>query len=206
MMQCDGDLLGKRHDDMKKYLGIIILIGVCVALRLLPHSPNVAPVTAFALFAGYVWGWRTSMVATLAVVALSDVVLGFYEWQVVAAVYGSYLCIGFIGYRFNQREKSAAKGVFLVWVGSLIFFVLTNGAVWAFSPWYQKTLSGLLQAYINGLPFLRNSLLGDMGYFFLLAGGYALYQARAPVWRTGRRLLRSFITPHIKSSSYVNHH
>jgi hypothetical protein len=54
--------------------------------------------------------------------------------------------------------------------GSIIFFLLTNFA-FLYSQ-YPHNLSGVIQAYVNGLPFFRGTLLGDLFYSFALFGGY----------------------------------
>ena len=63
---------------------------------------------------------------------------------------------------------------------SLLFFVTTNFAVWAFSPLYAPNLAGLSKCYLAALPFLRNMLEGDLFWGFLLFGGYWLVQTLRP--------------------------
>ena len=53
---------------------------------------------------------------------------------------------------------------------SAIFFLVTNFA-FLYSN-YPHDLHGIIQAYVNGLPFLRGTLLGDMFYSLALFGGY----------------------------------
>jgi hypothetical protein len=165
---------------MKKILGIAGILVACIGLRLIPHAPNLVPMTALAVFFGYTirskWG---VLLAPLAVI-LTDFSLGFYEWQVMIAVYGSYTLIALLSMSI-RAGKNPVRMVLSTGAGSLIFFVLTNGAVWAFSAWYAKSPAGLLSAYMNGLPFLRNSFLADLGYGALFYAGYALYRARAPL-------------------------
>ena len=165
---------------MKKTLGMVSVVVACIVLRLLPHAPNIAPMTAFALFAGYVFTWRRGLVMVLIANLVTDFFIGFYDWRIMAAVYGSYALIAFMG-GVAGSGKSAVRAVGATWAGALIFFFITNGAVWVFSTWYAKTFTGLLSAYVNGLPFLRNSLLGDMGYGALFYVGYVLYLARAGI-------------------------
>ena len=50
--------------------------------------------------------------------------------------------------------------------------MVTNYAVWQFSPWYEKSLAGLLESYTLALPFFRNTLLGDLFYSAVLFGAY----------------------------------
>ncbi|MGC1824356.1 MAG: DUF6580 family putative transport protein, partial [Pseudolabrys sp.] len=59
---------------------------------------------------------------------------------------------------------------------SLIFFVTTNFAVWAFSGIYPRTFEGLTQCYIAALPFLDKSVLGDLFWTAVLFGGAWLAQ------------------------------
>ena len=54
---------------------------------------------------------------------------------------------------------------------SLIFFVITNFAVWLVWDFYPKTFDGLILCYAAGLPFLRNTLMSTIlytGFFVLL--------------------------------------
>ena len=68
---------------------------------------------------------------------------------------------------------------------SAIFFLVTNFA-FLYSN-YPHNLYGIIQAYINGLPFLRGTLMGDMFYSIALFGGYAL-AVKSAGWRTKRRV------------------
>jgi hypothetical protein len=70
-------------------------------------------------------------------------------------------------------------------VASAIFFLVTNFA-FLYSN-YPHNLNGIIQAYINGLPFLRGTLMGDMFYSIALFGGYAL-AVKSAGWRTKRRV------------------
>ena len=48
--------------------------------------------------------------------------------------------------------------------GSLLFFFVTNGAVWLFAEGsiYPKTLAGLATCYWMALPFFRNTVASDL--------------------------------------------
>ena len=43
---------------------------------------------------------------------------------------------------------------------------------------YPQNLQGLLQGYVAGLPFFRNTLTGDILYTALLFGGFALAEKK----------------------------
>ena len=80
-----------------------------------------------------------------------------------------YICIGILIGRVIHK-KTQIKNIFLATLtSSIIFFIITNFAVWAATPLYPRTVSGFIDCYIMALPFLRNSLLGDFmyaGFFF----------------------------------------
>ncbi len=145
------------------------LVALAVAGRLLPHLPDATPLTAITLASAVYLGGRWALMTPLLVVFVSDLFLGFYDWRIMASVYGSWLVIGFLGFML-ERYPGALSIAALTLGSSLLFFLITNFAVWAFSPWYPKDLAGLLYCYEMGLPFLRNMMLGDLLYTPLLLG------------------------------------
>jgi formate-dependent nitrite reductase membrane component NrfD len=48
--------------------------------------------------------------------------------------------------------------------------LVTNFASWLNNPMYTQNFSGLLTSYIAGIPFFRNTLLGDLFYLSVLFG------------------------------------
>ena len=151
----------------------LFLIVLGVASRLLPHMPNFTPVTAIALTASVYLGLRYSLAVILAVMLMTDAIIGFYSWQIMLAVYGSFALSGLIGF-FIQKHKRVAT-VFLGTLGSsLLFFLITNWAVWQFGALYPRSFAGLTQSYLMALPFLKNSLAGDIVYTGLLFGVFEL--------------------------------
>jgi hypothetical protein len=59
---------------------------------------------------------------------------------------------------------------------SLVFFLATNFAVWAFNGMYPMTVQGLTQCYVAALPFLDKTVLGDLFWTAVLFGGAWLVQ------------------------------
>jgi hypothetical protein len=144
------------------------LVGLDVVARLLPHAPNATPLAASALFAGAVLRSKVLALAVpLTALALSDLALGGYDWRVMAVVYAS-LALPAILARWG-------RGIVLVPIllsSSLIFFATSNFAVWAFSGMYPATTAGLLHCYIAALPFLQNTVAGDLMWATILFGSW----------------------------------
>ncbi len=158
----------------KKYLKIFIffsaIIIFSVVLRFLPHPPNFTSVGALALISGLVLKSRLAVLIAPAVLFLSDIFIGFYDWRVMISVY-----LGFVLYFGVSKILGGGKERFFLGplAGASIFFILTNFAVWAFSPMYPQTLEGLITAYILALPFFKNMILADFAFFTVFSG--ALY-------------------------------
>ncbi len=144
-----------------------LLVGLIVLARFLPHLPNVAPVAAVGLTTGAYLGRKWALAVVMVGMFLSDWFIGFYHWPIMLSVYLSFL---FIAYGGGWLLKYKTPKIVLIYSlgSSLIFYFVTNFAVWATALWYPKNLAGLMLAYEMGIPFLRNTLLGDLFYTVVL--------------------------------------
>jgi hypothetical protein len=156
----------------------VALVGIAVAGRLAPHLWNATPLAAVALFAASHFGLRMAIPVLFSALAITDLVIGSYDWRVMTAVYASFALTALFG-ALTSRSRSVPRVAFAVLGSATLFFLVTNFAVWQFSGMYPHTLSGLADAYIAALPFFRNSLLGDSMYALALFGGYELYRHAA---------------------------
>ena len=153
---------------------VVFLIGLDVAARLLLHTPNVSPIAASALFAGIMLRRRSLAPAVpLAAMLIGDAVTGFYDWRVMAVVYAA-LTLPAVAGILARRFRAVRIVVPTLLACSLIFFAASNFAVWAFSGMYSADLTGLLQCYAAALPFLKNTIAGDLLWAAALFGGATL--------------------------------
>ena len=150
-----------------------ILIALAVLARLAPHLPNMTPIAAIALFSGVYLTGRASWLVPIIAMLATDAIIGWYELPVMATVYLSLAAVGMLGYwARHHRNPLTIAGASLA--GSVIFFLVTNAGVWAWGHLYPLTAAGLIQSYVNALPFFRNTLIGDLGYTALIFGAYEL--------------------------------
>jgi len=158
--------------------GIIFALAI---FRLLPHLPNVSPVAAMALFGGaYFADRRVAFIVPFAALFLSDLVLGLHNSMIF--VYTGFAMTVAIGFLLKSR-LSMTYTAFAMVVSSLLFFLLTNFGAWMMSGIYPQTTEGLMQAYVAGIPFFQNALMGNLVYAAVLFGGYHLLQEYAPVFK-----------------------
>ena len=155
---------------------VLSLVALDVVVRLAPHAPNFTPVAASALFAGAVLRSRPLALAVpLAAMFVSDLVLGFHDWVVTGVVYAALALPALLG--MWARARSTVLLAPLALGSSLFFFTSTNFAVWVSSGMYAHDLDGLIRCYVAALPFLQNTVVGDMFWTALLFGGW--WSARA---------------------------
>ena len=97
---------------MKRLINPLIIILFAVALRILPHPPNFAPIAGMALFGGAYLNKRYALIAPLVAMFISDIFLGFHSGMLF--VYGSFLIIGLLGVwlRKNKNMKTITLATF----------------------------------------------------------------------------------------------
>jgi hypothetical protein len=138
---------------MNRNLIIITMVLMAVATRLLPHPPNVAPITGIALFASHRFGdKRLAFVIPILCMFVSDLFLGFHS--TLPFVYLAFICISFLGI----SSKNIHNGTILA--SSTLFFIVTNFGVWLLG--YPNTIAGFISCYTLAIPFFLNTILGDL--------------------------------------------
>lgn len=148
------------------------LVGLDIVARLAPHAPNVTPIAASAVFAGMVLRSRALALAVpISALLVSDLVVGSYDWRIMGVVYAA-LALPALVARWGRALRPVVVLAPLVLASSLLFFATTNFAVWAFSGMYAHDLHGLVLCYVAALPFLWNTVAGDMLWTTLLFGGW----------------------------------
>jgi len=172
-----------------RFIVVLSVILVAALLRLLPHWPNFTPIAAMALFAGtYFDKKQYAFALPIAAMFISDLVIGLHAN--IPAVYLSFAITVLIG--MVIRKKVNVGSVMLASFSSaVIFFLITNFASWLVSPFYPQTFPGLIECYIAGLAFFRdttygvsffmNDLLGTTFFSAVFYGAFYLVQMRFPV-------------------------
>jgi hypothetical protein len=161
-----------------------VLLALDIAGRLTPHAPNFTPLAATALFASFLFeSTVAAALVPLLALGITDGFLGATDWRIMAAVYLSLALPALFGRRL-KAELAVRRILPAALSSSVIFFTVTNFAVWRFAGSYAPDLNGLAQCYLAALPFLKNTLAGDLVWSTVLFGAYAI--VRMPV--TGMRL------------------
>jgi hypothetical protein len=176
-----------------------ILIGVIAAaalVRLVPHPPNFAPITAMALFGGAVFANRLlAFLVPLTAMFLTDLALEvttrshIYDgWLATGSgihsgmwvIYATFAVIVLFGFLLH-KHRSILSVTTATLISSLFFFLATNFGTWLNGDvGYPRTFAGLLECYTMALPFLHWTIAGDLFFSAVLFGGYALAERYLP--------------------------
>jgi len=154
-------------------IGLVLLLAFS---RFIPHPPNFTPIVAAAIMSGYFFkNIKLSFIVLIIPMLFVDIFIGFYKHM--SFVYLSLFLITFIFFKISDKINFKSLFVF-GFLGSLIFFVVSNFGVWTFgvlSPVtnlpYEKSLNGLISCYFLAIPFFKNTL------FSTIVFSYAAYLA-----------------------------
>ncbi|MCD4760297.1 hypothetical protein K8R42_00170 [bacterium] len=164
----------------KNNLLLIIAVSIIVLLaRLLPHAPNFSPLASVILFTGVYAANKKYLIIPLVASFISDLMIGFYHLPVMLSIYGSFVLIGLLGI-LVKKHKNIINTISATIGAGLLFFLLTNFAVWYSSTWYSHDLAGLSLCYNLAIPFFKSTLTSNLVYSGLLFGVYegAMYLVR----------------------------
>ncbi len=170
-----------------RLITLITIVLSAALFRLVPHWPNFTPIAALALFGAATFERKwLGLIAPLGAMLLSDALIGFHSS--IGAVYLSFALTWLLGVWALTARRSGKLTVGRIAatsiIASVLFFLITNFAVWYGSSFYPQNGAGLIACYISGLAFYNgtsfflNGLAGDLFYSAVLFGGYHLLQLR----------------------------
>lgn len=161
----------------------LALIGMAILFRILPHPDNFTPLGAIGLFsAAYLRPFWRALLVPFVALFISDLYLNnvvyaaFYDGFVWLPSVWTYLAYGatiLMASILLGGKTTPTRVLGTSVLTSLLFFLVSNFGVWAEGMLgYPKNAAGLAACYAAGLPFLRETLLGDLCFAAILFGTY----------------------------------
>lgn len=171
----------------KKTALILGFLALAIASRFIilagPSWANFSPIASMALFAGYYFPKRSQGVlfTTLAIwlsnILLNNLIYSSYyngfSWGFDAIHLGLFALVSLLGHQFSAKTINGKTFIGMNLLTVMGFFLLSNLAVWISSDvTYAKNFQGLMSCYTAGIPFLKNSLIGQFVFSILFFGGF----------------------------------
>jgi hypothetical protein len=162
----------------ERFIALSLIVLAAAVSRLLPHPYNFTPIAAIALFSGAEFERKPlAFLVPLAALLISDAIIGFYAAGEMLVTYVAFAAIVCIGFAIRGRD-SFIPVAFATLASAVVFFLITNCTFFMNPSLYPQNFDGLMQGYIAGLPFFRNTLTSDIFYSALLFGGFALAEKK----------------------------
>ncbi len=182
----------------KKIISFVGLVFLGVVARIFFVNyigiPNFEIVSSLALFSGFYLGGIFSFITPLAIIFLSDLFIGnsailIFTWS----AFGLIGLMGLIMKKVGLGKFIILKTVSFGVLASCFFFLYTNFGWWVLSNMYPHNWEGLIACFVNGVPFFRTNLMGNLflvplvfGTFFVLKG--LLYSSKVVMMSEAKHL------------------
>src|SRR5262245_48388764 len=146
-------------------------IALSIIFRLLPGDVrfgmwNLTPIGAMCLYAGARMKLWQAAILPMAALGLTDLYFLYAkEYPPTLGAYVAFALYLLMGATLLRRTESPLRIGLVAFAGSVLFFLVTN-----FGAWLEQTqpygygFDGLMQSYVQGLPFYRGTLIGDLGF------------------------------------------
>ena len=149
-------------ENSTRYLIILFLVLLLVVSRNLSFIPNFTPTISLIVFASTMF--RNYYILASIVIAsqlISDYFLRYYSS--IFFVYLGYILLAFAS-KFILKEINFVSIIGTSIISVFIFFLVSNYGVWQMMDICDYSLSGLIECYIAGIPFLKYSLISTLLY------------------------------------------
>lgn len=163
---------------------VLYRLGMDVEKDFAIYPWNFSPIFAVALFGGAMYQSRGNVFAVPLLAMLAGdlgiwAVTGKAEWAFYSGqfvVYAAFTVCALFGLLLrSQRSWGRVTGAGIA--SCVSFFLITNFATWVGSTTYPQTFAGLLDCYIMGLPFLKNSLIATVLFSGILFSPICIRQS-----------------------------
>jgi len=178
---------------MLPYVFVVLVLALRFATKPIAFTSVSAALLFFGARASRKNVWIPFVLCAATDVVLTTVVYSYpltWDQLVTWAWYAAVLGLGTLLRKTTSPLRIGATSLF----SSIIFFVVSNFAVWAsYRTLYAATWKGLMACYIAAIPFFRNTLVADLVFtavFFsipILLHGTADDLEPAPEWARKRR-------------------
>lgn len=204
MSQSQTSSIQENRSERLYQIGFAILLAVSAfGMRFAPLPENFGCFGALSVFCGYVLRGGARWLIPLVGFFVADCVGHFLRTHGMGFYHVPSMVLNYLGFAAMVGTGAISKNItsryssqLLPWsgmvvgslVGSILFFLISNFGAWLDPQMgYEKTIDGLVNCYMLGLPFYRATLASDLVFGCGFYAAYrAIHLALMPYW-TSRR-------------------
>ena len=155
---------------MLAYVFVVLVLGLRFAAKPIAFTSVSAALLNFGARGSRKYAWIPWLLCAATDVVLTTVVYSYpltWDHLVTWAWYAGALGLGMQLRNTNSALRIGGTSL----LSSILFFVVSNFAVWAsYRTLYPATVQGLAACYVAAIPFFRNTLAGDMVFTAVFFG------------------------------------
>ena len=146
-----------------KFFGCLALSTLIFITRVLPHGANWTPVLALCLLCGMIakGHWYGLVLPLLAFSGSEFLLPDNPAWGLTLI---PMILLILLGQKMKNNLFSLGAIGFL---GSVLFFVVSNFGVWWLTDMYPRDWAGLGQCFLSALPFFRGTLASTIAGLYV---------------------------------------
>ena len=159
----------QKKKNLQSFFFIFLFLTIS---RLIPHEPNFTPILSISIL-GYLFSkiLLLKVLIVLGSMFFSDLIIGVHDF--IIYVYFSLMLLIIISNNKNY--------IYMIFLGPLIFFIITNFGVWLSSAYYTKNIDGLIECFYMAIPFFKNTILSTFFYCILILLTKNFYQIQKKI-------------------------
>ncbi len=146
-----------------------LLLALVTGAHLVPHPFGMSPIGATALYAGAFGKRRSAWLVPLVPLFIGNLIGGFYDLTVMAFVYAGFALSTWSGHLLLSERRGLTRHALAVISGAVVFYLVSNFSIWLVGM-YPTNVAGLVQCYVNGLPYLGTGIVANAIYSVVLFG------------------------------------
>ena len=156
---------------MKKLKILVCILIILFTSRLIPHPPNFTILIALSFYVPILFG-RNHILSVVLSFAITDIYFGLHTISLF-----TWFSVFLIGFLSKFIKKNLLSRILGASSGALIFFGITNFAVWFINGYDHNGLDSLIETYILGIPFLFYSILSTVIFSVIFEIIYWIFQS-----------------------------
>jgi len=183
-------------------VAVLAFIILAAAMLRIPNAAqltpwmNFSPIGAMAMFGGACFNnrWKAFIFPLLSLL-LSDLIINtivfggqygvmYSGWYII---YGIFVLVVVLA-RWMIKKVTVKNVLITAVVAALAHWLIADFAVWLSGGTDVRTMTplarnwtGLLQCYVQGFPFMKHFLMGNLVYGAVMFGGFELLRQKFPV-------------------------